>query len=313
MTPTSPESRPLALSCLPVDPTLASTLHSLLLCNTASEELGEDIKRLVDFMQKAYGQPLPNLAPAILEGIEKLGTFQDTEAYSNSIDYDFEPEETSLLDQLFVNAMGQIRKLTRTLGATFHAEWFDYSTRRVYDPAIRYNQLALSSVIGLPVLERAVGLCLALGIGVKADLNAAKARFRNCLFWGDGFSLRFLRELAKEEGSAEELAYYDDLLALWRYLDLGLTVVPQNESGRLEKAKEDFALIASIRQDIVLGEKRHTIDFSFLNVIFDEEILYADKLHFIDSYAKREWAGAAEARLNPNIGFGYTKLGGKKQ
>ena len=313
MTPTPPEPRPLALSSLPVEPTLSAVLHALLLSNTASPELERDVRRLVEFIERAYETKLTGLPEAIMEGITKLGTFQDTEAYSNGIDYDFEPDDSSLIDQLFVNAMGQIGVLVLTLGPTFHEEWFDYNTRDVYNASVRLKQFQITSVTGLPDLERATALCYAIGIGTDVDLKEAKARFTHCLFWGDVSSLRFLRLLAKEEKDEKALAYYEDLLALWRYLELGLTIVPESEAGRDQKAKEDFALIASIVQDIVIAEKRVAFDFSFLRVMVDPSVSYFDKLRFINEYENREWAAVTEAHLNPNLGFGFSNKGGKKQ
>lgn len=311
MTPTPPESKPVALSSLPIEPTLAAVLHSLLLCNNVSEELEEDVRRLVDFIERAYETPLTGLPEAIIADIVKLGTLQDTLAYSNGIDYDFEPDEGSLIDQLFVNAMGQIDVLSKTLGPAFHSEWYEYDVRGIYNPAIRRTQFAMTGVTGLPVLERASGLCYAIGIGGPANLDEAKVCFRHCLFWGDGISLRFLRLIAKMEKDKEGLAYYEDLLALWRYYELGLTVVPESEQGRLKSAKEDFALIASIVQDIVIAERHLTINYAFLRAIDNPEVSYFDKLRYIDEFENLEWATADIAKANS--GFGLSHKGGKNQ
>lgn len=280
--------------------------------NNPSDQYDADAKKIINFIGKAYflsDEVIEYCQRLILDELVTISVKEDINAFVNSHDYESEVEDIDSLLTMKCDAINVIESLSNVKNVNLNPDWFNYSHYKPYYPLIRYRQLCLAASTGNPIANKVSAIMLYLGIGVeKADTESAIYRFKQCLMWGDVPSIYFLKYIYQSLGKQEE-EIYNGLIKLVPYLEDGRTVLPKEASKDVSKdVLEMFAIISSIKQDIVINLERVYIDYSFAEVMISNQIDYYTKLGYINHYQEQAWKEATNSSNDPNKKVGF-KLG----
>ena len=199
---------------------------------------------------------------------------------------------------------------TTKLNNSYYKSSFNYNHLRSYYAENRFNELQEASVLGYIDINRTTAIMLALGIGVKQNRESAIYRLKQCALWGDIASLYLLKALYQED--EKEAQIYKDLTLLSSYFLEGRTIIPKKDEGKyLKEAKELFAIISSVRQDIVLSLNITNIDYSFVEVLLLDKLDYYQKMAFINQYKEGTWKEISNSSNDPNKRLGFKVKGDK--
>ena len=130
-----------------------------------------------------------------------------------------------------------------------------------------------------------------------------------CAIWGDIPSMRLVAEVYREKGETDKADLYAEVAAIaGDYLYAGCTVIPSFDKHEYsDKSREIYALISSIRQDVVRAYDKYNVDFSFVEALRSPELDYYKRMEIINNYSKNEWKEVTNASVNPaakvRIGF----------
>jgi len=282
-----------------------------MLATDFDEQLEKDSSLIIDFIGHSFDlneQEINYLKKIVCDDLTILSTTKDAGQYlieNGGKDY---PE---ISDFLYLK-MQAIMHLNNMTGVDNYL--FNYEYLKPYYPSVRFKELESSSMGGNIDVNRTTALLLALGIGTKKDITASIYRFKQCAYWGDVISLFFLAELYKENNDEENAKLYKNLSILSRYFYEGRTVLPKDVKEKYdEKTIQNFAIISSIKQDIVSSRenRRENIDFSFIEVILLDNISYYDKIQCINEYESNEWKNITNTSCDPNKRLGFNIKGGK--
>jgi hypothetical protein len=112
---------------------------------------------------------------------------------------------------------------------------------------------------------------------------------------------------AIEEGKKLKIKYHSN--SLYKNETTIRTIVPQRIAEKVSKeAIQTFAIMCSIKQDIILNMRKFYIDYSFVEVMLLSDIDYYDKLNFINKYDAQEWKEVTNSSFNPKRKIGF-KIG----
>ena len=287
-------------------------LLTTLLSNVTDEKFDEDAKKIVDVIGQAY-----ELSEDIVIECKRLITeelvviprnkdrqkFIDKQGVSSGNNY-----LNSLLS-IKCDVIYAIRELNSRIGASLDGDWFDYSHYHAYDPQLRYSQIRKAAVTGDLIVNKMIALMHYIGLGTKKDEPLAVTSFKQCMIWGDMFSVNMLKNIYRNKNQ-KKYEVYKDLSTLDKYLDNGVTVLPDEVANTIDpKAKEIYAYIASIKQDIILPLNRNRIDFSFVEVILLDSIPYRKKMNYINNYSNpnltNEWKDITNASAGKEAQIGF--------
>ena len=239
-----------------------------------------------------------------------ISTKDDVNAFINAHDYNSKLQEIDPLLSMKCDAINIVESLANKNSFHINSAWFDYSHYKPYYPEMRFAQLNTVAAIGHPIANKVVGIMCFLGIGCEKNVDSAILRMKQCALWGDTACIFLLREMYDESGDKENAKVFSELESLTDYIKEGRTLIPDEESGKLDgKTKEFFAYISSIKQDVVLNEQRYFIDYSFVEVVLLPKLDYYKKMGYINFYRDQKWKDVTNSSLNPeSTKFGF-KIG----
>lgn len=285
-------------------------LSTTILSNSQTEELRADSKRVIDFIGKAYGldeQFIARCQSVIQDDLSRLGKINDQIAiYANR-----EPDsDFSELDSLF-DVKGDVlvflHDISKNPPPGVNPGWFDYSHYKTYQADIRFTKIYIASASGNLTANRQVGIMHALGIGTQQSYDRAIERLIQCARWGDLASMHYLTYIFALTNKTEEHKLYKELTALAiEYLRAGVTQLPASaEKNYSKSAREYFACISSIVQDVIYLHNLQNINYSFIESVFSPNLdLYA-RLDYINNYDKLLWKNVTNSstRSGKKIGL----------
>lgn len=284
---------------------IATTLMS----NQSDEKFDEDAKKVIQFIGAAYGMDdelIEYSKNIILNELVAISTDEDVAAFKNSHDLESKLDDLDSLFAMKCDAIKVAESLREVNNLNISPSWFEYSHYKPYYPEVRYRQLAIAATTGHPVANKVVSILTVLGIGCEKNIVSGMYRFKQCLMWSDLPSIYFLKKVAHDEGLDEEERVYKDLEKLIPYIHEGRTIIPSSYKEEIAKeAKELFAYISSIRQDVIINEGRSYIDYSFVEVILLKSLDYYKKLDFINNYRHQEWKEVTNSSFDPNKKLGF--------
>lgn len=287
-------------------------LSVTMLSNNFNSELKADSEKIIDFVGgvfKLSKAEMDEIKSLISEELTLISTVKDVKAYfANNGENDY-PEISNYL-YLKSEALLKLDTIYQKLSNDgFNQLFFDYRYLRPYYPDIRFKELVSSSIKGDININRVIAILLAVGIGCTVDVNAAIYRFKQCAYWGDMSSIYYLSHLCDEK----EAKLFKELSSLTSYLSEGRTMIPESKKSEYEpKTIEEFTLISSIRQDIVLAYKQNDIDYSFIEVLLLDKLDYYKKMELINNYREQSWKEYTNSSSDPSKKLGFNLSGGKK-
>lgn len=279
------------------------------LCNNVTDEYKNDAEKIIDFVGKAYGfepELIEYAKEEIFNQLAAIQTDEDSETYRS-----LKREPNKSVDVTNPLLKFKNNALTEILNIDFKATqlkqvWFDYSYPNDYNAKIRYIELSTSSGSGVIDINKTVAIMEYLGIGTEKDEESAIRKFKQCMYWSDIASIKFLEYIAKERKNEEKTKVYSELYSLSSYLNDGITVLPKEEKEKCNpKTAELFVLISSIKHDIIYRFNAQLIDYSFTEIMIDEAVIYHKKLGFINTYNSLRWTDETNSAIEatPKMGF----------
>ncbi|MCR5078662.1 MAG: hypothetical protein K6B65_01910 [Bacilli bacterium] len=276
------------------------------LSNSPTDEPSTDIKKLVEFIGQSYGfseELIDGCVKIISEKLPAIGIESDIAGFYATDKAGIDKGDV-LLFQTKCDVIHSLQLISRSKCPEINPSWFSYENYLAYSASMRLRELKIVASNGFLAINRLVGMMLFLGIGCSKDKDAGIRRLIQCAYWGDALSLRLLSLAYKELGKKEEEELLKELVSLSPYIQEGITVLP-SEIKASEKAKTEFALISSIKQDIVLGLGRYSIDYSFVEIMLLPSIDYRTKMNYINHYQNGDWKEASNPTVAPSKGFGF--------
>ena len=287
-------------------------ITTTLLSNVSSEAFEKDAFKIIEFIGKSFHleKNLVDFAGKLItDDLMTISIKDDVTAFINAHDFDSKLQELDPLLSMKCDAINIVESVSGKSSFHINPSWFDYSHYKPYYPEMRFAQLNAVAAIGNPIANKLVGIMCFLGVGCEKNVDSAILRMKQCALWGDTACIFMLREMYSEIGDKEETKVFSELEGLTGYIKEGRTVLPSNETDKLDKkTKELFAFISSIKQDIVLNEQRNYIDYSFVEVILLPKLDYYKKMNYINNYREQSWKDITNSSMNPENKLGF-KIG----
>ena len=278
------------------------------LSNSLTDEADEDQKKVIALIAEAYGvdkKVAASFEKTIIDDLASIGTESDINAFYSLCEQGKVKHEEEALLRIKCEAIRSFQMAVSRKPYGVHPEWFSFLRRTTYFPTLRFAEISAAACSGLLVCNRIAAIMSYLGIGTQKNVEGAMQRLRQCVLWGDEPSAYLLAKIYEKEGN-EHAKAYADLIKIMPYLAEGYTVLPEKASKDIaEEAKQLFALIASIRQDIIRECERHEIDYSFVEIMMMESIDYYKKLEYINTYKEGKWKDASNPAKDPNKTIGF--------
>ena len=271
-----------------------------MLATDFNEQLEKDASTIIDFIGNSFelnGNDVDELKRVVPNDLTILSTTDDVKAYLADGGSKYYPE---LSDLLYLKSQS-ILKIDQLQGMTPENKFiFDYKNLREYHPAIRFKELEGASTFGNA------------DVNIEKNVESAIYRLKQCAYWGDVVSLYYLSYLYKELGQEDNAKLYKDLAGLSDYLLEGRTVLPKEIKEQLDKEViQTYAIISSIKQDIVLANNHKNIDYSFVEVMLSDNVDYYEKIEFINEYTSQRWKEITNSSNDPSKVLGFKVKGDK--
>lgn len=287
-------------------------LLTTLLSNVTDEQFDRDAKKIIKLIGEAYElspEDIKECERLICEELVIIPRNKDREKY---LDYQESDERGNYLATMLsvkCDVLYAIKELHAHIGESLGGDWFDYSNYHIYNPQLRYSQMRKAAVTGDLIVNKMVAVMRYIGLGCQKDEELAILSLKQCMLWGDMFSVNILKHIYFKEDK-KIYPIYNDLSKLDKYLDNGVTVLPDEVIEKIHpKAKELYAYISSIKQDIILPLSHHRIDFSFVEVLMQRNVPYRRKMYFINNYsnpaAVSEWKEITNASAGKEARIGF--------
>ena len=285
-------------------------LSATIMSNAQTEEYRSDARKIIGFIAKSYALS-PELTAGceriILDELSRLGKITDRQVVYSARRPDGQYGDMDSLFDIKGDALATVQALGKEAG--IREGWFDYGHYKTYQANIRFEKINVASAGGNVIAVRQAGILHALGIGTEKNLNKAELRLMQCAIWGDIPSMHLVAEVYREKGETDKADLYAEVAAIaGDYLYAGCTVIPSFDKHEYsDKAREIYALISSIRQDVVRAYDKYNVDFSFVEALRSPELDYYKRMEIINNYSKNEWKEVTNASVNPaakvRIGF----------
>lgn len=274
---------------------LYTTLYSatMLTNNCASADAVHDVREVVGFVASAYGvddDVAAELVDATLQQTASMSLMSEFGALCNR-NKSANQTETDMILFAKGEVLASLDGLCRNNSSKLNPDWFNYTYRRAYQAEMRFHAILETANFGIVTAVREAGIMRALGIGCEKSLGAAILRFRQCALWGDIPSMRFLAYAHKLNNDEKNAAVCADIVRLAeKYLLAGLTVIPKDEKSNYNAtAAEWFAVISSVKQDVINAKGKTALDFSFAEAILTPELDFASRMRYVDEYDQMKW------------------------
>ncbi len=287
-------------------------LSTTIMSNSRCEQLSLDSEKIIDFIGKAYDLDedfIKDCAFVIINDLSRLGKTTDQLAvYANRQIDDSYTDEDSLFDIKgdVLATLQQISELEKHKFSAYRG-WFDYSHYKSYQPDIRYSKIYIMSSSGNLISTRQVGILNALGIGCEQSYDSAITRLLQCARWGDVPSMHYLAYVYKLKGDEVNYKLFKELSDLSeKYLRTGVTVLPEKENEKYsEEARNYYACISTILQDIVQFHDLSKINFSFLEAVFTNSLDHYARMDYINHYKELAWRNLTNSSIKPPQKLGF--------
>lgn len=286
-----------------------AVLSCTLLSNDGSDAWRRDSASILSLLCRAYGygaQVEAEWRQLILTDMLRLSLLGEREAAYSRRAMTRRYDEHDLVLDIKGDALIEISSKFAD-GRHLSPTWFDYSHIHVYHPVIRYAQIGQAASVGWLLAARQLGMMLALGIGCEVDLEAAKRKFLQCVYWCDLPGAYLLSYLYRQEGDTENARVYADLAELLAcYLHDGITVIPEADVVRFHpRALVLYAQVSSIYRDVCCAYNHEDIDYSFVEVMMAPDLDDNAKMEYINNYDRKEWKNVSNPITYRNgiIGF----------
>ena len=280
-----------------------------MLSNEFNNELEEDASLIIELFAKAFDVKEDDanyMKKIICDDLTIISTSVDAEAFSSNRGEQEYPEVSNYL-YIKGDIINKIGIIANQFNNSYQQRYFNYHYLRPYYRENRFNELQESATRGNVDINRTAAIMLALGIGCEQNKESALYRLKQCALWGDVVSLYLLASLSNDE---KEVKLYSSLAGFSHYFMEGRTIVPSKEKCD-EEVKDMFALIASIRQDIVLSLGEVNINYSFVEVLLMDKLDYYQKMASINRYREGIWKEVSNSSFNPNKKLGFKVEGDK--
>lgn len=291
-------------------------LSSTMLSNNFNDQLDKDTLLIIDFVSKVFNlkeKEVQKYQDLVLNDLTILSTTEDVDNYMNDDAAKYYPKikEALYLKAKTIYKLGDIFTTFQNSGKEWFA--FDYKHLRDYYPGMRFEELESASATGNIDINKVTAILLALGIGCKKNINSAINRFKQCAYWGDVSSLFYLAYLYQQNNDEKQASLYNNLASLSDSLLEGKTILSKEEMKKYDELTvQNYVIISSIKQDIVLEYNKRYIDYSFIEVILLDKIDYYVKMGFINRYQEKEWKEITNSSFDPNKKLGFKVKGGNK-
>jgi len=287
-------------------------LLTTLLSNVTDEKFDEDAKKIINVIGQAYelDEEIINECQRIItEELVIIPRNKDRLKFLEKQGIDSAKNSLNAMLSIKCDALFAISELNRRIGSSLDGDWFDYNNYHIYNPELRYAQIKKAAVTGDLIVNKMIALMHYIGIGCNKDEPLAVLSFKQCMLWGDMFSVNMLKHIYRNKYD-RKYETYKDLAALDKYLDNGVTVLPEKVANSINQdAKELYAYISSIKQDIILPLGKNRIDFSFVEVILLNNLSYRKKMFYINNYSNpnvtNEWKDITNASAGKEAQIGF--------
>lgn len=283
-------------------------LSTTIMSNSKTPEYDSDMNVILDFVGKAYKldeKIIEKCKQLILEDLSSLSLTNDQLAVYSARTYGDTYSDNDVLFDIKGDVLIKLESLSDTRNTDVNKGWFDYSHYKTYQPNVRAAKLDITSSSGNLLATRQMGILLSVGIGVEKNLDEAIIRLKQCTYWGDISAAYFLAYAYELSGDKKQSDLYYELATLEKkYLNKGITMIPENGEHYSQTAIELYAIISSIKQDIVYAYNLQGIDFSFVEAITLPGLSKEKRMYFIDNYEKKEWKTLTNASaVHTRVGF----------
>lgn len=280
-----------------------------MLSNEFNNDLDNDASTIISFIGVTYDlyeNEIDECKRLILSDLTTISTIADVQAFQADKNKTISPILNNFL-YLKANTILLLKNIYDNYDrGNFDQYYFNYLYLRPYNSSIRFNELITASIKGNIYVNRTVAIMLALGIGHSKNVKSALYRLKQCAYWGDVSSIYYLAYLYKNIGDDKQAKLYSNLLELVGYASEGRTVLNEELKAKYDvETQQTFALITSIKHDIVLQNNIQNINLSFLEVILSDDIDYYKKINYINQYLNQEWKEVTNSSDDPSKKFGF--------
>lgn len=294
-------------------------LATSILSNYFDENMINDSRKIIDFIGNVFKLNDNNINycfKLISDDLTMISIIDDVDAYQRNVQ---DVNYLDISDYLYLKCetllkLNNIHKQFEH--QNLNSSLFDYRYLRRYSPDIRFKELENASKIGIIDINKSVAILQYLGIGCKKNIDTAIYRFKQCAYWGDISSLYFLAYIFKSINEEKEYKIFNELCNLSDYFLEGRTNVPSEEEYKYSKESiDEFKIISSIIQDIILSYNKTCINYSFIEVILLNNIDYYQKMKCINNYHQELWKEISNSSNDPNkkMGFNFRLKGGSNE
>lgn len=285
-------------------------LSTTMMSNALTPSFEVDAKAIIDFIGKAYKKDdafNDTCKDLILEQLSTLGLTTDQQAVYNARNFEAKLTDNDVLFDIKGDVLTKLQDMMSVENSEINAGWFDYSHYKTYQADVRFAKIRATSATGHLLATRQVGILHALGIGCDVDLEEAVTRLTQCVFWGDIPSVYYLAHTYNLMNNIEKAKLFYELAELEeKYLRSGFTVLPDCAKRTYsEEACVYYAIISSIKQDVVYAYNKSAIDFSFIEAIRSDTLDYFDRMRFINEYDKKQWKNVTNSAEKPSKKIGF--------
>ena len=283
---------------------------TMVMSNRPSGSFNEDCDAIIDFIGNAYSlsdEVIKSCKECIYVSLAPISMVVDKKAIFSNRQFGDYLNDMDVLNDIKCSVISFLERLSKSNSPSINPDWFDYNHYFSYNARVRYEEIKVAASGGNPVINRQMGLLLALGIGTEKNLTESANRLKRCALWGDLPSIKLLATVYQLQGDTEKASVTKEVATLAEnYLHAGYTVIPQESAKKYsEQAISYYSLISSILQDVVYALNKHNIDFSFVEAISSDELDYYKRMHFVNNYQRAEWRDVTNSAHNPakKIGF----------
>ena len=283
---------------------------TMVMSNRPSGSFNEDCDAIIDFIGNAYSlsdEVIKSCKECIYVSLAPISMVVDKKAIFSNRQFGDYLNDMDVLNDIKCSVISFLERLSKSNSPSINPDWFDYNHYFSYNARVRYEEIKVAASGGNPVINRQMGLLLALGIGTEKNLTESANRLKRCALWGDLPSIKLLATVYQLQGDAEKASVTKEVATLAEnYLHAGYTVIPQESAKKYsEQAISYYSLISSILQDVVYALNKHNIDFSFVEAISSDELDYYKRMYFVNNYQRAEWRDVTNSAHNPakKIGF----------
>lgn len=283
---------------------------TLVTSNRPSGTFNEDCNAMIDFIGSAYSlseETLKSCKECIYVSLAPISLLADKKAIFSNRQYTEFLNDADVLNDIKCSVISFLERLSKSNSPSINPDWFDYNHYFSYNAHVRYEELKVAASGGNPVINRHIGLLLALGIGVERNLEESANRLIRCALWGDIPAVKLLAKVYELLGENKKASTVKEIAELSeKYLHAGYTVVPKNALSKYsEVAVEYYSIISSVLQDVVYAFNKQNIDFSFVEAITSEDLDYYKRMYYVNNYQRNEWKDVTNSASNPSKKIGF--------